>query len=156
MKEVKKLLFVIMFLNVFSCKKYDENPLVNLRSRQHRMTSGGDYQIASYFINDYDSTEMMKSQLFLTHPYGGYIAFHMVDHKKIISGSTFGGEWDFHENKKYLRINLSNDSMYPIGPFLTKETLDWEITKLTERELHLKVDFKGKRCMIYLYKKKFN
>jgi hypothetical protein len=151
----KNILFIlVLFIICFAgCKKYEENPSINLTTKEWRLTHQG-YQITSYLINGYDSTQALFTQLNINQTPGYDLCFSIEEGQKIIGCSFYGGVWDFIDHKKYLRIDLEDNPPYIIGPFLTKNPLDWRITKLTENELHLTVDYLGKNYILHLRKLK--
>ena len=59
----RKIKMIISFLGLliiclFSCKKYEDNPLINLSSKKSRLQ--GTYYLAAYKIDDVDITHSIK------------------------------------------------------------------------------------------------
>lgn len=140
--------FSVLILGV-SCKKYEENPLISLQSKKSRLIGG--YNIAGYWVNGNDSTDYMNTQLLLPSNSKCNINFSIADKQQKIMGGTCYGEWDFADNKKKLLIDISDNLTYSIGPFLTRNPLKWEITKLVEGQVHLKVEYQNKNYILQLH-----
>ena len=138
------LLTVVLF--VTGCKKYEENPLINLWSKKHRLVATTGYVLTSYEVNGIDSTA--------TVPNIGMINFYEDENQRIVQTAFLQGEWNFYDHKKSLQIFMyPNTDGYLYGALLAPVKLNWRITKLTDRELHLTIDYQGKNYAIHLNKK---
>lgn len=150
MKNIVSLLGLFLLTGFIfqSCQKYEDNPLINLRSKSDRVE--GSYQLAGYYVNGIDSTQAMNEQM--TSWYGSTFEVHFFksDNSQVISGSFCQGDWELVDQKRMLRINISNSTASAIGPFATKEQLDWRITKLTDNHLHIKTEYQGMEYVVQL------
>lgn len=142
-KSIVPVLTILLCL--LSCKKYEENPLINLRSKVHRLE--GEYIIAKYLVNDIDST---SSAISLTP----IITFRNNlgrDPKRVIMGGFCYGIWDLENHKTELSIDLNNDVYFKTGPFVNRNKNNWTITKLTDREIHLRSTINGNNYLVHLH-----
>jgi len=146
-KFIIRIAILVCFCALTACKKYEENPLINLRSKNYRLTGNEGYTPAGFWVDGIDITHSVDPI--------GYINFtEERGGRKVLYTAFLDGTWDFRENKKYLHINLTTQSTYPYGVLLTGGALEWRITKLTDRELHINTDFMGKHYVLHLSKKK--
>jgi hypothetical protein len=137
-KLLSYFLSVIFFgvLVTSSCKKYPDGPLLSFHTKQHRIE--GVWDVTYFSINGHDSTEYLKSKNF----YGMYDFFHNDDGLQLnyISDAAFSrtGYWDLNGNSKNLQINFKPGNIHPehLGPY--RANSEWEIRRLTEKEMWLK------------------
>lgn len=142
-------IFLLTAIIFQSCQKYEENPLINLHSKCNRVE--GSYFLAGYYVNGMDSTAIMNEELASWYGSSFEVHFFASENSKVISGSFCQGDWELVDSKKMLRINISNSSASAVGPFATKEQLDWRITKLTDNHLHLKAEHMGLEYVVQLH-----
>lgn len=138
------LLFVFM-AGSFSCKKYEENPLINLKTKTNRIE--GEYFIAKYEVNGIDSTYILNSiipSITIRNKEGR-------DNTKRIMGGFVYGTWDFEDHKKQFLINIDERDEYFVGPFVNRAENQWRITKLTDRELHLNASINNISYIVHLH-----
>ena len=136
---------LLSFTLIASCKKYEENPLINLWPKKHRLTATTGYVVTSFMVNGADSTHSVPSI--------GMITFLEDEHQHVLHTAYFSGEWNFYDKKKYLQIYAyPNTAGHQYGVLLAPLKLNWRILKLTDRELHLKIDFRGKNYVLHLNK----
>ncbi len=56
---------------------------------------------------------------------------------------SFGGDWDFTNDKKDLTIHGIPSSNLGETPFITGLQVNWEIQRLTDKQMWLKVNYNG-------------
>ncbi len=141
---------MLIFSNV-GCKKYEENPLIVLKSKKQRLI--GSYDIYKFTVNGNDSTTAINQQLIISNGTQCSINFSDADNQQRIMGGTCYGNWSFVGHKERLFIDLSDDQTFSIGPFLTRSSLEWNITKLVEGKVHLKVNYNNIDYVLQLHKR---
>ena len=142
--------FLFLFLIIFSaaCKKYEENPLINLRSKETRLQ--GTYHLAGYTINGTDAMDSLKS----TSPLNEFVFF--IDHRTypskdpVIGFQYFYGSCEWADHKKSLILYLEH-TCFQNGP-LSEKVNKWSITKLTNNQLHLKMNYQDQEYRVAFYK----
>ena len=60
------------------------------------------------------------------------------------TGGSINGVWNFTDNKKDLTIYGNPSSNLGKTPFVTFSSLDWEIQRLTDKQMWLKINYNGK------------
>lgn len=154
-KKISISIYLSLLVIIISCKKYEENPLINLDSKKYRLTAGPySHFVAGYWVDGIDSTSLLNN--YLSSVKNGdkcFVSFgeDSQSHKKFISSRCIQGEWDFSPNKKELLVKINYNS--EIGPFVVRnKQLNWKINKLTKHQLHLSIDYSGKKYILYLHK----
>lgn len=151
---IPSLSFLLGFLFIISnmgCKKYEENPLIVLKSKKQRLL--GSYDIYKFTVNGNDSTTAINQQLIILNGTQCSIDFNDGDNQQRIMGGTCYGNWSFVNKKEQLLVDLSDDQTFSIGPFLTRSSLEWTITKLVEGQVHLKVNYNNSDYVLQLHKR---
>lgn len=144
MKKLIIIFFVILVV-IISCKKYEENPLINLKTKTTRIE--GTYFIAKYEVNGIDSTSVLNTiipSIAIRDKVGR-------DPIKAIMGGFCYGSWAFEDHKKELLINIDERAQYFVGPFVNRSENRWRITKLTDRELHLNATINNISYIVHLH-----
>ncbi len=141
MGNIKILLLFISLAGVFStCKKYPDGPLISFLSKQKRVR--GEWQVESFTVNGVDSTTQLSCDYFMFGPSSGderqYVALGCS------TGGSINGVWNFTDNKKDLTIYGNPSSNLGKTPFVTFSSLDWEIQRLTDKQMWLKINYNGK------------
>jgi hypothetical protein len=150
MKNTHITIFLFVLIALLSaCKKYEENPLINLRLKETRMK--GKYTLASYFVNGVDSTNAVNTMIAAVSPNNEpyNLIFSVDDNQGIFSGTFGGGEWEFRDHKTKVWI-FKPRGIYPT-PMVFSKGLSWTITKLTDRHIHLQVDYNGSNYYVQLH-----
>ena len=149
MRKQKILLVLFIILIFFSCKKYEEGPWFSFRGVDKRIE--GFWELEYLFINDVDSTAAVKSQLCsgileLSIPYQ---LKHQGDWKiwpdTNICKQCKGG-WAFSKDKRTISIghdSIDTCAFISVGPYLSSNYVNWEIEKLTFKQLWLSTVFNG-------------
>jgi len=144
MKKLIIIFFVILVV-IISCKKYEENPLINLKTKTNRIE--GTYFIAKYEVNGIDSTSVLNTTI------PSIVIREKVgrNHVKQILGGFCYGSWAFEDHKKEMQINIDDRIEYYVGPFVNRVENRWRITKLTDRELHLNATINNISYIVHLH-----
>jgi len=152
MKKIVLLISVLIItLTLGSCKKYDEGPLISLRSKEKRMN--GKWEVQLFLINGYDSTNYFNKYdiadfFFNLDEYGQTdIACrdNTADPKPII---VLTGKWEWINNMnainiKYIISSGAEDNPFELCPFIINNSIDWEIKRLTKNEFYLETNCDG-------------
>jgi hypothetical protein len=160
MKKIILLLLVIA--GIFEgCKKYEEGPWISLRSAKKRLI--GSYSVIQYTVNGIDSLELYNDSMYNrfdiifdknTNDFGYGIDGYRSDGKH----SSLVGHWEFNDNKTNLIVSSSTcySGFEPYhyssgtGPFINNATPEWEIIRLTSKEVKMKTNFNSKEYLINL------
>jgi hypothetical protein len=155
---MKKTILIILVLAtvVGGCKKYEEGPCISFRSVTNRLY--GEYEITSYTINGEDSLSLycdsLKNHLEI------YFDKADLDINLNIWGTRADGAW----RVLLCSCNLTNDNSIfnfnhcggdiGTGPFTPiSQKIEWEILRLTKKELKMKTTYNGKEYVVDLEKK---
>ncbi len=131
------ILFTVLTFIASSCKKYEEGPIVSVRSKEERVANTWviekAYDNGNDVTSDYDQYDLMMNKdqnAKLTSNYkSGNVTF---------SFST-EGVWSFENNKNDLRLDFDDDDADRVYEILRlKEEELWLKEKGGEQELHLK------------------
>jgi hypothetical protein len=131
------ILFTVLTFIASSCKKYEEGPIVSVRSKEERVANTWviekAYDNGNDVTSDYDQYDLMMDKdqnAKLTSNYkSGNVTF---------SFST-EGVWSFENNKNDLRLDFDDDDADRVYEILRlKEEELWLKEKGGEQELHLK------------------
>jgi hypothetical protein len=146
------ILSIIIITN--SCR-YKEGPEVSCRSAQNRLE--GLYNIKKILINGYDYTQKYKDTcncqiIFIIDSYVG------LDHckTKLNIGFSEGGVYEFSNNSKNIQTQFhdyfshNSDSIYGYGPLNYGITTNWDIIRLTNKEVTLETTYQNKKYRLEL------
>ena len=126
-KSIKKVaLLALSFLLLISCSKYDEGPMMSLRSRSERVANI--WEVNKATSNGEDVTSSFSHYELQLSKDGDA----ELDAEYLIFGQTFktstDGTWEFINENENLSLDLEGD--------------DWDVTyqilKLTEHEMKLR------------------
>ena len=149
--KIKYILYCCVIISFFCCKKkYENNPLINLSSKENRLE--GTYYLGEYKIDGTESTVKLDSGLTLNE-------FNFfIDHKTypssppVIGGNYFNGSCERDEHKKKLVFYLSN-TCFKDGPLSEHGAQKYRITKLTKHQLGLEMMYQNKKYNILFLQK---
>jgi hypothetical protein len=139
---IKTGILVLIVLVTYSCKKYDEGPLISLRSKEKRMS--GEWDIQKFIVDGYDSTS------FFNKYDNAHFIFNVDNEGRIIiscndNGANpkpiivLNGNWKWLNNKNDISIQF-NHSTNDFKPFLINNVSVWEIKKLTSKNFYLETN----------------
>jgi hypothetical protein len=140
--------FYLIAILIAGCKKYEENPLINLKNKETRLQ--GTYYLGGYTINGADAMDSLKS----TTPLSKFVFF--IDHRTypskdpVIGFQYFNGSCEWADHKKSLILYLTK-TCFINGP-LSESGKKWTITKLTDHQLHLKINYQDQEYAVAFYK----
>jgi hypothetical protein len=158
----RKIFTLIIFAGLFSnCKKYEDGPLISLRSPIKRIY--GTYSLYKYEVNGTDSLSLFKDSLF-------NVLKFFYDENTNTDGCTINGvridgktsclvwTWKLEKNNTTLRVVYSSCltglgiTSWPsgTGPFSDKVKPEWKILRLTNSELKMNTNYNGKEYLIDL------
>lgn len=107
--KMKRIHFILLFLLLGSCTKYDEGPVFSIRSKIRATT--GHWRIEKYYINGVDSSQTTLHgstyNLDLFYENYGSFAYHLYDINKICTTNTIGyycggGSYTVDSRKNYI------------------------------------------------------
>ncbi|PKP04814.1 MAG: hypothetical protein CVU11_03625 [Bacteroidetes bacterium HGW-Bacteroidetes-6] len=157
-KTIRNILALTLILaTVLGCSKYEDGPWISFRSPEKRISSHVWY-VESYKKNDIDLTVEWKDSYdwgFDFHPYTeNYPPSPNSDISVFVNSQDYSngfGVWHFHvinfqndsydKSKLVLWFNLvdtsglMNSDTIGIFPLCTRITTEYEITRLTEKEM---------------------
>ena len=152
-----KKLFIILFVTtiVFSgCKKYKEGPLISFRSVSTRLI--GVWQVTEYISNGVDSLQYYNdscgANLYISNFEDYNNRFNMFFDQ--YSKKDFHSIIILSDNRKELYVSSFIDDFgkYFNGPFSPNTESNWNILKLTNKELKVTVDINNKNYRMSLKK----
>ena len=156
----KKIKITILILLVIAgiiegCKKYEDGPLVSFRSAENRIF--GKHTLIKYTVDGIDSLSLYNDSLGLSFNFN----YDEVSKENIcsIDGKRKDGKygslswnWKLANNNKILQQIYSIGSI-GTGPFgKLKNNIEWEILRLTNKELKMKTNYNNKEYLIELIK----
>lgn len=164
---MKNILFISLFLLIIlpSCKKYEEGPLISLRSAEKRLN--GEYELKEFTVDGIDS--LVLYQAIMPTKYEIFQDEYELENRCFVSGLsintiyednyyqyTFLPEilwtWELSKNNKYFKVVKSIGNTNGIGPIGKDKLPEWEISKLTNKNLKLKTYYINKEYKISLVK----
>ena len=142
------LFYIIGGILLFSSCRYKEGPVISLRSKCERIT--GIYEVEHLFIDGADSTTEVTGQSY----YGKVSFLYDCDNTDIssLSGAGIHGSWKLTDDKDKLGISLFPSNFIPVGPYGFHAYIEWEILRLTNKEMWLKVFYSNKMYELHFKK----
>lgn len=153
---MKDIILLLILIITFSCSKYEEGPLLSLRTKKSRLTDKNwvldKVEIDNQYFYEPDSMYFtcIIGQCLLTSG-GSYHIYQMTYDSIYAQGVTwveYSGKWNFVNQKKdldikYTEYNYANN---------TKENKEIEkrILRLTDDELWFRVDINGCETIHYM------
>jgi len=153
---MRKLIIPILFLFLFalSCR-YKDGPDISLRLPETRIK--GYYDVTSFTVNDIESYSIYNDSCGCDL-YIGLGSSKLTTSDLVLTACTKGddtwGTFLFSKNHKKLFINYDSTDLKGYGPMGSKKYSEWDIYKLTNKELWIKTNFNNKDYFVKLKKKK--
>lgn len=146
------LLFLILTAITEGCKKYDEGPLLSLRSAKKRVY--GSYTLTQYTVNGVDSLSLFNDSLcnklnFYFDTDWDLDVCNIYGKRKDGKISSLGWTWELVNKNKILKVNNTVCSS-GTGPFISQAHPEWEILRLTNSELKMKTTYNSKEYLVDL------
>jgi hypothetical protein len=142
------LLFLFIAFCLTDCKKYPEGPRISLTSKVKRVL--GNYRVESFLIDGADSTSQLTCLK--------YSFYRSKEHQLLKSLECTGvgigeADWKFenHHKELYISVELGKMSKTPFPGNACMQlcsVLSWEIQRLTEKEMWLKVESGGREYYV--------
>ena len=153
---MKKLILFIIVLAAITegCKKYEDGPLISLRSVKNRLY--GDYTLTKYTVNGVDSLSLYNDSLDLiihSHPHQDDSNIYFVFSGKNESSTGFVMICILINKNKILKALGTSGLPIGTGPFGKDKKPEWEILRLTNKELNMKTTYNGKEYYVELVEK---
>lgn len=157
--KTKSILFALIIISIllFSCRKYDDNPLIDIGSVQCRIE--GIWDVQYIFVNSVDSTYYLKSDTcyrplkFLSYE-EAISNTNVVSANQNYTACDIYGFYSFVNSKNDLSIDLYSCGFNNVGFFGCHygQALIWEIKKLTSDQLWIERTSNGINCWIHFTK----
>lgn len=144
---------------LLSCKKYEDGPLISLRSPLSRLL--GKWEVESVSINGDDITAIYNDSC------GCKFSFHSEKHTpkylaliNCVGGFNYSGSFHF-ESEEYIEMFLAskydnnvttNDTVPVFGPLKVMITSNWVVKRLTNKSLWIDNNYNGSVYLIKLNK----
>lgn len=143
-KVIIPLLFILIF---FTTCRYKEGPIISTHSVVKRLF--GSWQVIGFTSDGIDSLQNYidncNGKMRIWQGYSTDVNRINFDESKLPS---MGGLFTFSDNKKIMKINFGDTSIYNgIGPFGGGRS-EWKILKLTMKEFKISTDFNGRNYII--------
>lgn len=156
MKNIKITLLLVFLASIFSgCKKYEDGPLISLRTKVARVS--GVWELESYTVDGADSLAQLLARTNNCDQYsferkqkGGDWPFSFG----CATGHIGGVSWSFSENKSKLGVYdgyTTPPYSIRLGAFIYAG-ISWTILRLTNKEMWLQANFSGKEYEMHLRK----
>lgn len=150
LKRITYFLLLVFVASILStCKKYPDGPAFSLRTKRARVI--GTWSVESFSVNGEDSTSQLTCNAY-TFKDKGHREMSWCGH------STTGDAWMLLNHKENISIHLILDSTektpFPISyndtfsPYDFGSSLSWEIQRLTNKQMWLKINFNSKEYYI--------
>lgn len=137
------IISTVIIIFICGCKKYEDGPLLSLRSKKARLV--GIWKFKEVIINGEDRTNEYQYDNIGFERSGG--AFYLTYDPKTDSEASLFGNWEFANNKEDLNINLSTE----VEDTLTGSTSNINMYyRFKIKELHyLQIKLEGTSEVIY-------
>jgi len=116
-------LFIVFPLILLSCKKYEEGPLLSLKSKKERLANT--WKVETALRNSEDISQEYRNY-HLTFTKEGYFFVFYVEQS---ANSTIQGTWVLSNDKKEISTSYYVDTQ--------TKTITYKILRLKENELYL-------------------
>ncbi|MCK5856245.1 MAG: hypothetical protein KAG64_02080 [Bacteroidales bacterium] len=119
MKKIITLVVLATFVlfGTYSCKKYEEGPLISLRTKTARVAN--DWKLDKAIQDGIDITSNYPEVEQTFEKEGGY--------KMLFNGADYTGNWEFDSDKEHILIKIDGSS----------DESKFKIIRLKEKELWL-------------------
>lgn len=126
MKKYLSILSIVILLA--SCSKYDEGPIVSLRSKKQRAANTWQVSLSTNASGG-DNTDQYLTATYVLNE-DGSASFSDTDDQIEASGT-----WSFTDSKKVISINLSGTNSGQVYNAI----FNWKIIRLKEKEMKVEV-----------------
>lgn len=136
---------------MFGCKKYKDNPLINLSGKEARLQ--GTYYLAAYKIEGVDLTHSIKLDSSLTIDKFNFIIGKDTrsNFSPLIGGPYLSGRCVWMDHKRNLTFFLQK-TCFKEGPLSEYASQEYKILKLTDHQLVLEIIYHGEKYEIFFFK----
>ncbi len=152
MKRSNGTIIIILFLGLLSCKKYEDGPCISFRKAKNKIVA--EWQVESFSINNVDNTSLYQSTCNCNFKFEAKYTtgfdpniFYFTNCKGF--ANEIIGDYDFADNNKILktnpgRVKLTDEkdtSIHYIGPIGSERFTEWQIKRLTKKELWIETNY---------------
>lgn len=156
---MKRILFLVLliYISLLACKKYQDNPLLDIGSVDSRIE--GVWDVQYIFVNGIDSTAFLKGDTCYRHLKFLSVSqstsnTNLVSSSQNYTSCDIYGHYAFINDKDDLAISIYNCGFRDIGfyGFQNAQSIVWKINKLTSGQMWLERESNGINCWIHFIK----
>jgi len=150
---MKKTIFALAILLFLAACKYEDGPLISLRSKHNRLD--GTWKFKEVLVDEIDSTSAYQQQFTYISIVSGEDLWnaYMVDAQIEFhsdSNYTQAKGW-FNKNKTLLHISFLSIFTWSFG-FIGGYNEDWEVLKLSNNNLWFKTNYNNRTYLFKLHR----
>ncbi|MBA4319098.1 MAG: hypothetical protein C0412_11925 [Flavobacterium sp.] len=138
----RNVILALILLLLFASCKYEDGPLISLRSKEKRLL--GEWGVVSLTVDGIDSTQLYNDScgcgMRFYKDYNDDYFLDISSCKELYSGlAYFHAKFSFIEKNKCLKVITGDNggipiTFIPIGPVCPGKTTIWEIQRLTHKQ----------------------
>ncbi len=146
---IRSIFYILICIFIsFSCKKYEEGPLVSFRTKNKRIQ--GSYNINEFKVNGEDKLiELQSSGADGTYEFLIVDGDNYIINKYIKGMDPIRSTWRWGEKKEYIAFGPKHTPTYGVIGY----SATWTILKLTDKEMKLHSNFIDDKSYIVNFKK---
>jgi hypothetical protein len=146
------ILFLIVLAGIVEGCKYEDGPLISLRSAKNRLY--GIHTLTKYTVDGLDSLSLYKDSLAIKFSlfYNDVYNLNACDIDGIRNDGkdgSVGFRWTLKNSNKEFCITYSG-GVKGTGPIGKNKTSEWQILKLKSNDIKMKTTYNGKEYVIEL------
>jgi len=156
MKKVRIISVALMVLLIAgamsSCKKYDEGPLISLRSKEARLVNK--WKFDKYIVDNVDYTPSILDESYIEFSENGdfSICIYAVEGVAVEDTTAITGSWEFASGKTSLDINMiyTYEDFWSGNEVTVNQVNEWDIIKLKKEETIIETITNGSKYEYHL------
>lgn len=156
MKKVRIISVALIVLLIAgampSCKKYDEGPLISLRSKEARLVNK--WKFDKYIVDNTDYTPSILDNSYIEFSENGdfTMCIYAVEGIAIEDTTTITGSWEFASGKTSLDINMiyTYEDFWSGNEVTVNQVYEWDIIKLKKEETIIETLTNGSKYEYHL------
>jgi hypothetical protein len=156
MKKVRIISVALIVLLIAgampSCKKYEEGPLLSLRSKDSRLVNK--WKFDKYIVNNTDYTPSILEGSYIEFSENGDFAMDVypVEGASTEDTITVTGTWEFASGKTSLDINMkyTYEDFWSGNEVTVNQINEWDIIKLKKEEIIIETFTNNNKYEYYL------
>ncbi|MCB9230426.1 MAG: hypothetical protein H6581_02080 [Bacteroidia bacterium] len=137
------LFFLLAVTTLFSCSQYDEGPCLSFTSKENRIV--GNHWVYEFLVDGVDSTSVIDSVYAGTdYETNGFWFLSQYEQGLVGCYPCGVGAWTPLDDFSRMRLNLPYSYNDTIIYFSLPYFEDWDIVKLTKKDIKLRLEKNGK------------